>query len=155
MFTLYYSDDQRGHGTVSANGGTGDSTSGGGAGGRIAIHTKNANEYKGGLYAYGETGTTGGDRGGPGTVLIEDRMSGGLDSEYTYQSRLYLDGKDLLPPKPVIVDERNPRVVASNEDLDNGADLNFDHLMLNKRVWWRAYNRTMDFECFMLCNFHF
>ena len=62
-------------------------------------------------------------------MFVEDKT--GL---FTYQSRLYLDGKDLFPPKPVIVNERNPRIVANGDDIDNDADLNFDHLMLNNKV---------------------
>ena len=72
----------RGHGTVSCIGGQGHLTSGGGAGGRIALHTWDANEYKGPLLAYGSTGTSTGDMGGPGTVFMEDKL--GFD---TYQTR--------------------------------------------------------------------
>ena len=119
----------RGHGKLSANGGKGHSSGGGGAGGRIGIHARQNNEYGGQLLAYGETGTSSGDRGGPGTVFVEDKT--GL---FTYQSRLYIDGKNLEKPKPVIVIERNPRIVQSGDDIDNDADLNFDHLMLNNKV---------------------
>jgi hypothetical protein len=69
----------------------------GGAGGRIGIHARQNNEYGGQLLAYGEMGTSSGDRGGPGTVFVEDKT--GL---FSYQSRLYLDGKNLEKPKPVI-----------------------------------------------------
>ena len=111
---------------MSASGGQGHSSSGGGAGGRIAVHTSTANEYGGELLAYGKTGTYYGDRGGPGTVFVEDKLA-----EFTYQSKLYLDGKSLDPPKPVVVNYRNPR---GNETLANDADLNFHHLMLNNKV---------------------
>lgn len=119
----------RGHGKLSVIGGKGHTTAGGGAGGRIGIHARDNNEYGGKLLAYGETGTTTGDRGGPGTVFVEDKT--GI---FTYQSRLYLDGKNLDPPKPVIVNERNPRNVTNGDEIDNDADLNFDHLMLNNMV---------------------
>jgi hypothetical protein len=44
----------------------------------------------------------------------------------------YLNG--YKKPKPVIVIERNPRIVQNGDDIDNDADLNFDHLMLNNKV---------------------
>jgi hypothetical protein len=50
------------------------------------------------VLAYGEMGTSSGDRGGPGTVFVEDKT--GL---FSYQSRLYLDGKNLEKPKPVLI----------------------------------------------------
>jgi hypothetical protein len=40
----------------------------------------------------------------------------------------------LEKPKPVIVIERNPRIVQNGDDIDNDADLNIDHLMLNNKV---------------------
>lgn len=119
----------RGHGTLSAIGGQGDGSGGGGAGGRIAVHTQDSNEYKGNLLAYGSSGTTDGDKGGPGTVFIEDRMD-----EFTYQSRLYLDGRDLYPPKPVVVNELNPRHASAAKPNTNDADLDFEHIVLNNMV---------------------
>lgn len=71
-----------GHGTISAIGGLGHGHAGGGAGGRIGIHTWDYNHYKGELLAYGAGGTTGGDIGGPGTVFIEDKVGA-----FEYQSR--------------------------------------------------------------------
>ena len=71
-----------GHGTISTIGGKGHQSAGGGAGGRIAIHTWDSNYYKGALLAYGSGGTTDGDIGGPGTVFIEDKVEA-----FTYQSR--------------------------------------------------------------------
>lgn len=114
---------------MSSMGGKGHGIGGGGSGGRIAVHTSSANEYKGFFLAFGQKGTSTGDMGGPGTVFIEDKTS-----EFEYQSRLYLDGKNLSPAKPVVIWEKNPRVLASNETLDNNADVSFDHLMLNKKV---------------------
>lgn len=114
---------------MSSMGGKGHGIGGGGSGGRIAVHTSSANEYKGFFLAVGQKGTSTGDMGGPGTVFIEDKTS-----EFEYQSRLYLDGQNLSPAKPVVIWEKNPRVLASNETLDNNADVSFDHLMLNKKV---------------------
>ena len=119
----------RGYGTLSAIGGKGYGSAGGGAGGRIAIHTRDANEYKGGLLAYGSPGTTSGDMGGPGTVFVEDRTE-----PYTYQSRLYLDGRNLYPTKPVVVNEKNPRHATAAKPTGNNADLDFQHVLLNNIV---------------------
>lgn len=112
---------------MSSLGGHGHSSYGGGSGGRIAIHTDN-NEYRGTLRAYGQGGSSSGDKGGPGTVFVEDSL--GLE----YQRRLYLDGNDLEIPKPVVIWERNPTVVDANETLPNDADIHFDHVMLNRKV---------------------
>ena len=70
-----------GHGLVTANGGSGDgSISGGGAGGRIAIHTPNENKYLGEYTAIGgNAGDSAKDlteyAGGPGTVYIRDTVN--------------------------------------------------------------------------------
>ena len=128
-YLFCFSGHFRGHGTLSAIGGEGYGSGGGGAGGRIAIHTQDSNEFKGGLLAYGSSGSTNGDKGGPGTVFIEDRVE-----EFTYQSRLYLDGRDLYPPKPVVVNEKNPRHAESEKPTTNSAHLDFEHLVLNNVV---------------------
>ena len=125
----YLSGHFRGHGTLSTIGGQGYGTGGGGAGGRIAIHTQDSNEFKGALLAYGSTGTSSGDCGGPGTVFIEDKQEA-----FTYQSRLYLDGRNLYPPKPVVVIEKNPRHADAAKPTTNNADLDFEHIMLNNMV---------------------
>ena len=67
--------------------------------------------------------------GGPGTVFIEDRVE-----EFTYQSRLYLDGRDLSTPKPVVVNEKNPRHADAEKPTTNNAHLDFEHLVLNNIV---------------------
>ena len=67
--------------------------------------------------------------GGPGTVFIEDRIEA-----FTYQSRLYLDGRDLFPPKPVVINEKNPRHVGAEKPNTNNADLDFEHVLLNNKV---------------------
>ena len=83
----------------------------------------------GALLAYGSTGTSSGDRGGPGTVFIEDKQEA-----FTYQSRLYLDGRNLYPPKPVVVNEKNPRHADAAKPTTNNADLDFEQIMLNNMV---------------------
>lgn len=81
-FLLFLIGQLSGHGTASAVGGFGYGPAGGGAGGRIAIHTWDSNDFKGSLLAYGSSGTTGGDLGGPGTVFVEDRID-----EFEYESK--------------------------------------------------------------------
>ena len=49
-------------------------------------------------------------------------------------SRLYLDGRGLVLPKPVVVDEINPRHVTSTTPNTNNAHLDFEHLTLNNNV---------------------
>ena len=54
-----------------------------------------------------------------------------------YFFRLYLDGNNLVLPKPVVVYELNPRHVtnaASGLVNTNGANLDFEHVMLNRNV---------------------
>lgn len=56
---------------------------------------------------------------------------------YTLLFRLYLDGRKLELPKPVVVDEINPRHVtnaASGLYNTNDGDLDFEHLLLNNNV---------------------
>ena len=119
---------------MSAVGGHGYLSAGGGAGGRIAIHTKDANEYKGEQLAYGSEGTSSGDMGGPGTVFVEDRMTA-----FTYQSRLYIYGLDLQPPKPIVINEKNPRHTVASSQTSNNADLDFEHLLLENSVSNSSY----------------
>lgn len=111
-------------------GGQGHGNAGGGAGGRIAIHSSYNNQYRGALEAHGRGGTTGGDMGGPGTVFIQDMLVRDLDWKY----RLYVDGRDLDPPKPLVINETNPLVHTHNVIHDNEASISFDHLMLKNKV---------------------
>jgi len=48
--------------------------------------------------------------------------------------RLYLDGRGLVLPKPVVVDEINPRHATSTTPNTNNAHLDFEHLTLNNNV---------------------
>ncbi len=118
----------QGHGVISALGGRGDYTSGGGAGGRIAVHITEADEYRGALTALGAAGTNNGDRGGTGTAYAEQFENG------TWYNRLYLDNQNVDPPKPLILSERNPRTVREDRTEHNFADYAFDELMLKNRV---------------------
>ena len=118
----------RGHGTISASGGRGDYSSGGGAGGRIAVHIMDGDEYRGALTALGAGGTNNGDVGGTGTVYVEQYKNG------TWYSRLYLDNQNVQPPKPLILGERNPRTIREGRMEHNFADFAFDELMLKNKV---------------------
>ena len=62
-------------------------------------------------------------------MFIEDKQEA-----FTYQSRLYLDGRNLYPPKPVVVNEKNPRHADAVKPTTNNADLDFEQIMLNKMV---------------------
>ena len=128
---LLFKGQFRGYGTLSVIGGKGYGSAGGGAGGRIAVHTLDANEYKGRLLAYGSPGTTSGDMGGPGTVFVEDRKEA-----FTYQSRLYVNGRNLEPPKPIVINEKNPRHASAAKATTNKADLDFEHILLENIVSW-------------------
>ncbi|KAH3880016.1 hypothetical protein DPMN_003928 [Dreissena polymorpha] len=111
-------------------GGQGYQTAGEGAGGRLAIHTWDYNIFKGELWAYTPGGSTIRDGGGPGTVFIEDKKG-----PFEYQSRLYIDGRNLLIPKPVVVNELNPRhVTDSTQKTTNNANLDFEHLTVQKNA---------------------
>lgn len=126
----FFLDELRGHGSITAVGGQGHESSGGGAGGRIALHTSVYNEYFGELRAIGQSGTTSGDMGGPGSVLVEDCVQ-----DYYCQTRLYLDGNMLQKPKPLIITEKNPRLAEKqSQPIPNGADISIDELMLNNMV---------------------
>ena len=129
--SLFYSGDLRGHGLISALGGQGDGVAGGGSGGRIALHSVYDNQYRGYARAYGHGGTGGGDIGGPGSVFMEDMLVRGI----TWENRLYVDGQNVDIPKPLVVYEKNPRVLAYSNELDNNADVSFDHVMLMKKVF--------------------
>ena len=68
--------------------------------------------------------------GGPGTVCIEDMLVRDLQ----WQTRLYVDGGNLLAPKPVVLSERNPRMVERGLIHRNLADVGFDELLLQNKV---------------------
>ena len=120
----------QGHGSVSALGGLGDGTAGGGAGGRISLHSMYHNQFRGSLNAYGRGGTAGGDVGGPGSVFLQDMLVRNLDWEY----RLYVDGQNTDPPKPLVINETNPLVHTYGVVHDNFASISFDHLLLKNKV---------------------
>ncbi len=127
VIMLFSIGDMRGHGSIQAKGGAGSPGAGGGAGGRIAVHTRLGNEYYGDLVAVGGDGS---DIGGPGTVFIEDM----LVQDITWSRRLYLDGRNVDPPKPVIISERNPRVQMMQITEENNAHVAFDEVLLQNMV---------------------
>lgn len=113
---------------ISSSGGRGHLTSGGGAGGRIAIHITEIDEYRGALTALGAGGTSTGQHGGTGTVYVEQPTNG------TWYTRLYLDNQNANPSKPFILTERNPRTVREEGTEHNFAYYGFDELMLQRKV---------------------
>ena len=125
---MFTAGDLRGHGSVQASGGRSKATKGGGgAGGRIALYSNYDNQYRGHLVAIGESGPTGGDRGGPGTVFIEDATV--TPAGKVWKGRLYVDGQNLWPAKPVVLNERNPlRTPTGNHHLQ------IDQLLLERKV---------------------
>ncbi|XP_072025321.1 uncharacterized protein [Amphiura filiformis] len=128
----------RGHGVISASGGHGDHTSGGGAGGRIAVHITEADEYRGALTALGAAGTSNSDRGGTGTAYAEQFENG------TWYKRLYLDNQNVNPPKPLILGERNPRTIREGRTEHNFADYAFDELMLKNKMLFQIGSLNAD-----------
>ena len=128
MYLSVYIGALRGHGLVSAKGGGAGALAGGGAGGRIALFSDYNNEYRGATLTQGGRG--GGDTGGPGTVFAEDTLQRGQ----RWQSRLYVDGRGRGEDKPLVIYERNPRVVELGLENDNKADVSFDELMLTNEV---------------------
>ena len=77
-----------------------------------------------------------GDAGGPGSVFMQDMIV--RDREW--HSRLYVDGNGVDPPKPLIIDAKNPVYEQYNIEVDNKADVHFDELMLNNKVWFDLLN---------------
>ena len=73
--------------------------------------------------------------GGPGTAFVDDRLE-----PYIYQARLYLDGRNLYPTKPVVINEKNPRHTSSEKATGNNADLDFQHVLLNRKVGSSLFN---------------
>lgn len=62
-----------GHGKIQTNGGSADSSSGGGAGGRVALYLTNFSPFKGMVSSFGGSG---GQYGAPGTVFIREYIIG-------------------------------------------------------------------------------
>ena len=122
--------DLKGHGYLHAGGGAAVGSGSGGAGGQIAVHSSIRNEFRGIWLAVGGVPSGSGDVGGPGTVFIEDM----LVRDLLWKSRLYVNGDHLDPPKPVVLNERNPRMVERGLVHRNLADIGFDELMLEKKV---------------------
>lgn len=121
----------RGHGSISTRGGTGSTygalKGGSGSGGRIAVHVLIKDEYRGATHALGAVGP-GNQHGGSGTVYIEEINGRKL------HRRLYINNLNASPPKVFLMDQRNPKTVASNSLEENFADYGFNELMLQGHV---------------------
>lgn len=121
----------RGHGSISARGGVGNTaspaTGGSGSGGRIAVHVTIKDEYRGGFYALGGV-SPGSQHGGSGTVYIEE-----IQGDRLFR-RLYIDNQNANPPKVFLLDEMNPKTLKANTTEENGAEFGFDELMLQGDV---------------------
>lgn len=121
----------RGHGSISARGGVGNTaspaTGGSGSGGRIAVHVTIKDEYRGGFYALGGV-SPGSQHGGSGTVYIEE-----VQGDHLFR-RLYIDNQNANPPKVFLLDEMNPKTLKANATEENGAEFGFDELMLQGDV---------------------
>ncbi|KAK3755992.1 hypothetical protein QZH41_003345 [Actinostola sp. cb2023] len=117
----------RGHGSISTRGGVGSTSGavqgGSGSGGRIAVHISITDEYRGGFHALGGV-SPGAKHGGSGTVYIEE-----IDGR-KLRKRLYINNQNANPPKVFVMDQRNPKTIASNGVEENSADYGFDELML-------------------------
>ncbi|XP_070533134.1 uncharacterized protein [Ptychodera flava] len=107
-----------GHGVLTSDGGDGGTNSGGGSGGRIAIHVTNAYRFQGTLQALGGSGS---DHGWPGTVYIKQSIG---DTNIT---SLFIDNVNRASQttqcyKPVELDESGQR------------DFHFDLVSLDRRA---------------------
>ena len=74
-----------GSGVISANGGNGDSLSGGGSGGRIAIHYSTRSKFEGTLTAYG--GDSSHETGAAGTSVFVNSITGETNLTVTNRGR--------------------------------------------------------------------
>lgn len=119
-FNLSKTGHFRGHGVMTSSGGQG---SGGGAGGRIAVHINDKDEFRGDLLSLGGQGTSG-SFGGTGTVYVEEIKNG------TTYTRLYLNNQFADPAIPFILNESNPRVDVKSRPDHNQADYAFEEVML-------------------------
>lgn len=100
---------------------------GSGSGGRIAVHVSIKDEYRGGTHALGGVGP-GDQHGGTGTVYIEEINGRNL------HRRLYINNLNANPTKVFVMDQRNPKSVASKRQDENNADYGFNELMLQGQV---------------------
>ena len=125
----------KGHGEISSVGGLGNNygsaLGGSGAGGRIAVHMGQEDEFRGSYSPHGGAGT-GSRQGGPGTVYIEERR--GL----FIHSRLYVDNMNANPVKEFIMKEKNPREDFHKRVEGVLTDYHFDEFMLLNNVSWNV-----------------
>ena len=128
-YYIFSFDDMRGHGVLRSVGGDGSGNAGSGSGGRVSIHTESSQQYRGAMLAYGFRSTTG-DTGGPGSVFVQDMLVRNTEWEF----RLYVDGQNAEPPKPLFINETNPIIHRHGIVHDNMASLSFDHMLLQHKV---------------------
>lgn len=88
------SDEIDGSGTISVDGGSGDALSGGGSGGRMAMHFRVYNKFEGSLTAYGGESTN--EPGAAGTVVTFDLKAS--------KTNLTVANKGWIPSSPRIKD---------------------------------------------------
>ena len=121
----------KGHGEITARGGLGSTNGlavgGSGAGGRIAVHMNQEDEFRGSYSPFGGTGD-GRRQGGPGTVYIEEMRRPHI------HSRLYIDNKDAIPEKEFVLSERNPREAYHKRVDGVESEYHIDELMLLNQV---------------------
>lgn len=121
----------KGHGTISARGGQGNTYAsalgGSGAGGRIAVHMRKEDEYRGTYSALGGLGSAS-RHGGSGTVYVEETKG------INIHTRLYIDNNNALPVKEFLLNERNPRESYHQRVDGILTNYHFDELMLLNQV---------------------
>ena len=128
----------KGHGEITARGGLGNSygsaVGGSGAGGRIAVHMNQEDEFRGSCSPFGGTGD-GPRQGGPGTVYIEEMRQSHI------HSRLYIDNKNAIPEKEFVLQEKNPRE-AYHKRIDGvRTEYHLDELMVINKVRMASCNK--------------
>ena len=121
----------KGHGEITAHGGLGNAygiaLGGSGAGGRVAVHMRKEDEFRGTYSVYGGAGD-GSRQGGPGTVYVEETR------DIYIHSRLYIDNNNALPVKEFLLHERNPREDYHKRVDGVLTDYHFDEVMLLNQV---------------------
>lgn len=100
---------------------------GSGAGGRIAVHIRKKDEFRGTYSVFGGAGA-GPRQGGSGTVYVEENRD-----IYIY-SRLYLDNNNAVPVKEYELNEKNPREDYHKRVNGVFTDYHFDEIMLLNQV---------------------
>lgn len=100
---------------------------GSGAGGRVAVHMRKEDEFRGTYSVFGGAGD-GSRQGGPGTVYVEETR------DIVIHSRLYIDNNNAVPEKEFLLHERNPREDYHKRVDGVLTDYHFDEVMLLNQV---------------------